>query len=99
MLIHTLPAFLIFFFLDPCPIINLKRKDNEKKEEILKVNLLFGQLCYFILWKNVRFLCIFIHFTHLGTQNNRGNHVIFHIEFFPTYNMISVYKSIGQIGH
>ena len=50
-----------------------------------------------ILWKNLKFFCVFIHFINRETKNNRWNQVIFHVEFVPTHDMFPIGKSISYI--
>ena len=50
-----------------------------------------------ILWKNLKFFCVFIHFINRESKNNRWNQVTFHVEFFPTHDMFPIGKSISYI--
>lgn len=85
------PASCFLFLLQPLFHHQSKKEGSVRKEEkFLKVNVLFDLLCYFMLWKNVKFFCVFIHFINLGTKNNWWNYVIFHIEFFPSHNVLPV---------
>lgn len=67
-------SFLLWF---PPPALILfdhqsKEEESNSKREILTVNLLFDQFCCFVLWKNLRFVCVFIPFLFLFvTKNNR----------------------------
>ena len=50
-----------------------------------------------ILWKNLKFFCVPIHFINQETKNNRWNRVTFHVEFFPTHSHREKYKLIYMV--